>query len=54
MMSWPAAPSLRFQAGDALADFLDRRAGDAEHAVDRLRKKFGADTVVRGIVFDSE
>ena len=41
-------------AGDALADFLDRRAADAEHAVDRLRKKFGRDAVVKGLAFDDD
>lgn len=39
---------------DAITDFLDRRTGNAEHAVDRLRKRFGADSVVRGLVFDND
>ncbi|MGE0565482.1 MAG: DNA polymerase IV [Pseudolabrys sp.] len=46
--------NLENHAGDALADFLDRRAADAEHAVDRLRKKFGRDAVVKGIAFDED
>jgi DNA polymerase-4 len=41
-------------AGDALADFLDRRSADAEHAVDRLRKKFGRDAVIKGLAFDED
>lgn len=44
--------NLEDHAGDALADFLDRRSADAEHAVDRLRKKFGRDAVVKGLEFD--
>jgi DNA polymerase-4 len=41
----PAAP------GD-FADLIDRRAADAERAVDRLRARFGDDAVVKGLVFD--
>jgi DNA polymerase-4 len=33
-------------------DMLDRRAAHAERAIDGLRKKFGADAVIRGIAFD--
>jgi DNA polymerase-4 len=33
-------------------DMLDRRAADAERAIDDLRKKFGADAVIRGIAYD--
>src|SRR5262249_38648291 len=40
--------------GDDLADLIDRRAAEAEHAVDRLRSKFGRDAVVRGISFDDD
>ena len=38
--------------GDDLADLIDRRAADAEHAVDRLRSKFGRDAVVKGLALD--
>jgi DNA polymerase IV len=38
--------------GDDLADLIDRRAAEAEHAVDRLRSKFGRDAVVKGLAFD--
>ncbi len=33
-------------------DMLDRRAADAERAMDDLRKKFGSDAVIRGIAYD--
>jgi DNA polymerase-4 len=40
--------------GDDLADLLDRRAAQAEHAVDRLRAKFGRGAVVRGLALEDE
>ena len=40
--------------GDDLADLLDRRSAQAEHAVDRLREKFGRAAVVRGLALDDE
>ena len=40
--------------GDDLADLIDRRAAEAEHAVDRLRVKFGRGAVVRGLVLDED
>jgi DNA polymerase-4 len=40
--------------GDDLADLIDRRAANAEHAVDRLRSKFGKDAVVRGLALDDD
>ena len=40
--------------GDDPADLLDRRAAEAEHAVDRLRSKFGRDVVVKGLTLDDE
>jgi DNA polymerase-4 len=46
--------NLEDHAGDALADFLDRRSADAEHAVDRLRKKFGRDAVIKGLALDGD
>jgi DNA polymerase-4 len=38
------------QADDT--DMLDRRAADAERAIDDLRKKFGNAAVIRGIAYD--
>ena len=40
--------------GDEFADLIDRRAAEAEHAVDRLRSKFGRDVVVKGLALDEE
>jgi DNA polymerase IV len=34
------------------ADFVDGRAAEAEHAVDRVRARFGDDAVVRGFAFE--
>ena len=34
------------------ADFVDSRAADAEHALDRVRARFGDDAVVRGLAFE--
>jgi DNA polymerase IV len=34
------------------ADLVDGRAADAEHAVDRVRARFGEDAVVRGLAFE--
>jgi len=34
------------------ADLLDRRTAEAEQAIDRLRKKFGEEAVVRGLALD--
>jgi DNA polymerase-4 len=36
------------------ANLMDRRSVDAEHAIDRLRAKFGDAAVVRGLAFDKE
>jgi DNA polymerase-4 len=41
-------------AGDDLSDLIDRRAAEAEHAVDRLRAKFGRVAVVKGLALDDE
>jgi DNA polymerase-4 len=38
--------------GGDLADLIDRRAAEAEHAVDRLRSKFGRNAVVKGLALD--
>jgi DNA polymerase-4 len=40
--------------GDDFADLIDRRAAEAEHAVDRLREKFGRDAVVKGLALDED
>ncbi len=43
------------EAGDDdLADLLDRRTAEAEHAVDRLRAKFGRDAVIRGLAMEDD
>lgn len=34
------------------ADFVDARFAEAEHAVDRVRARFGDDAVVRGLAFE--
>ena len=40
--------------GDDMADLIDRRTAKAEHAVDRLRAKFGRDAVVRGLAIEDD
>jgi DNA polymerase-4 len=40
--------------GEEFADMLNRRGAQAEHAIDRLRAKFGKDAVVRGLTIDVE
>jgi DNA polymerase-4 len=40
--------------GDDLADLLDRRDAQAEHAVDCLREKFGCDAVVKGLALEDD
>jgi DNA polymerase-4 len=40
--------------GDDLADLIDARAAKAEHAVDRLRSKFGRDAVVKGLALEED
>jgi len=39
---------------DDLGDLIDRRSAQAEHAVDRLRSKFGKAAVVRGLALEDE
>jgi DNA polymerase-4 len=46
--------SLSDATGDDFADLIDRRAAEAEHAVDKLREKFGRDAVVKGLALDEE
>ena len=38
--------------GADLADLIDRRAAEAERAIDRLRKKFGDEAVIKGLALD--
>ncbi len=40
--------------GDDFSDLIDRRAAEAEHAVDRLRTKFGRNAVVKGLAIDDD
>jgi DNA polymerase-4 len=37
-----------------LTDLLDRRTTQAEHAIDRLRERFGDEAVVKGLALDEE
>jgi DNA polymerase IV len=46
--------NLEDAAGDDLADLIDRRTAEAEHAVDRLRSKYGRDAVVKGLALEDE
>ena len=39
--------------GADFTDFIDRHTARAEHAIDRLRKKFGDEAVFKGLVLDS-
>ena len=45
---------LQDAAGDDLADLIDARAAKAEHAVDKLRGKFGKDAVVKGLAIEDD
>jgi len=45
---------LEEKEGDDLADLLDRRTAQAEHAVDRLRAKFGRGAVIRGLAIEED
>jgi DNA polymerase-4 len=44
--------NLEDATGDDLADLIDRRAADAEHAIDRLRSRFGREAIVKGLALD--
>ncbi len=46
--------SLEDADGADLADLLDRRGAQAEHAVDRLREKYGRDAVVKGLALEDD
>jgi DNA polymerase IV len=41
-------------SGDDFTDLIDRRTAEAEHAIDKLRARFGDDAVVRGLAFGEE
>jgi DNA polymerase IV len=40
--------------GFDFADLIDRRAAEAEQAIDRLRERFGDDAIIKGLAFDSD
>lgn len=40
------------EGGDDFADLLDRRTAEAEHAIDRLRQRFGDEAVMKGLAFE--
>ena len=46
--------NLEDAVGDDFADLIDRRGAQAEHAVDKLRAKFGRAAVVKGLVLDDD
>ncbi|MBS0534160.1 MAG: DNA polymerase IV [Proteobacteria bacterium] len=46
--------SLEDAIGEDLSDLIDRRGALAEHAVDKLREKFGKAAVVKGLAIDEE
>jgi len=46
--------NLKDAEGDDFADLLDRRAAEAEHAVDKLRSKYGRNAVIKGLAIDED
>jgi DNA polymerase IV len=46
--------ALRDADGFDFADLIDRRAAEAEQAIDRLRERFGDDAIIKGLAFDSD
>ncbi|HXZ45988.1 MAG TPA: DNA polymerase IV [Pseudolabrys sp.] len=40
--------------GDDFADLIDRRAAEAEHAVDKLRSKYGRNAVIKGLAIEED
>jgi hypothetical protein len=38
--------------GADFSDLIDRRAAEAEQAIDRLRKKYGDQAIIKGLAFD--
>src|SRR5262249_28764293 len=37
-----------------VGDLIDHRAAEAEHAIDRVRERFGASAVIKGMTFENE
>jgi len=46
--------NLKKAEGDDLADLIDRRAAEAEHAVDKLRSKYGRNAVIKGLSIEED
>jgi DNA polymerase-4 len=46
--------ALKTATGDDFTDLIDRRAAEAELAIDKLRARFGDAVVVKGLVFEQE
>ena len=46
--------SLEDAVGEDMADLIDRRGALAEHAVDKLREKFGKAAVVKGLAIEED
>jgi len=46
--------NLKSADGDDFADLIDRRTAEAEHAVDRLRSRFGRNAVVKGLALEED
>jgi DNA polymerase-4 len=46
--------NLKDADGDDFADLIDRRAAEAEHAVDKLRSKFGRNAVIKGLALEED
>jgi DNA polymerase-4 len=40
--------------GADFEDLIDRRSAEAEHAIDRLRQRFGDEAVVKGLALEGE
>ena len=46
--------SLTDADGADFADLIDRRAAEAEQAIDWLRERFGEDAVIKGLALEHE
>jgi DNA polymerase IV len=46
--------ALRVADGADFTDFIDRRTAEAEQAIDRLRRKFGNQAVIKGLAFETD
>jgi DNA polymerase IV len=49
-----AVSALADADGADFADLLDRRTAEAEQAIDRLRERFGAEAVFKGLALDAD